>query len=184
LSREFMLNSLSDEELVSLARGGDNRALSVLTARYFTKGAAFGDAGYLAKDDLRQEAMLGFLSAVAAYSPANGASFETFARVCMNNSMRTAAARSIRTSVGTEPVEELPDDAGSNPYDEYESFDAARVLMDTFASVLTQLEYKAFSLSLCGFSCRDSAQRLGVTEKSVENALHRARKKLRDSIPH
>ena len=52
-------------------------------------------------------------------------------------------------------------------------------LYDLMAHILSRQEREIFCLRLSGFSYREIAERLQISQKSVENALLRARRKLR-----
>ena len=46
----------------------------------------------------------------------------------------------------------------------------------------TDMEKRIFSLYLLGYSYRQIGERMQISPKSADNALQRAKKKLRDSI--
>ena len=84
---------MTDEQLVLLAQGGDAAALNLLADRMIDVATECAKACirlYGAKvclDDLVQEGMFGFLSAVRTYSSGGSATFKTYANVCMKNKM-------------------------------------------------------------------------------------------------
>lgn len=89
----------TDEELISLSRGGDSAATDFLMERY--KGMVRSRARSLHipggdQDDLIQEGMLGLFKALRDYDAAKGASFATFASLCVSRQMYTAIEASGR----------------------------------------------------------------------------------------
>ena len=57
--------------------------------------------------------------------------------------------------------------------------EALATLLEKFRRSLTPREREALAWYAAGYSYRETAQRLGVSVKSVEGAIQRARKKLR-----
>lgn len=89
----------TDEELISLSRGGNSAATDFLMERY--KGMVRSRARSLHiaggdQDDLIQEGMLGLFRALRDYDAAKGASFATFASLCISRQMYTAIEASGR----------------------------------------------------------------------------------------
>lgn len=82
------MESYSDQQLATLVREGDPDAFLELTSRYMTliraKAAPFHGT-MLEADDLCQEGLLGLLDAVRNYREDGGASFRTYAGVCITN---------------------------------------------------------------------------------------------------
>ena len=83
----------NDEKLVQLACEGDNDAMAKLISSIMplvqARAAAFKGKN-LEVEDLTQEGMLGFLSAVYSYKPGGEASFRTYAATCINNRIISA----------------------------------------------------------------------------------------------
>lgn len=93
------MGNLTDGELVARVRQGNQEAFSELISRYYGllqwKISGYRKLGIDA-DDLLQEAALGLLDSVMSFQEGKGASFETYATVCVNNRLVTlyrAAAR-------------------------------------------------------------------------------------------
>ena len=84
---------MTDEQLVTLARHGDEHAAAELVRRY--EPAAFGIErdfflGGADRDDVIQEALIGLFKAIRDFDPAAGTRFTTFAGVCMRRNVITA----------------------------------------------------------------------------------------------
>lgn len=127
-------------------------------------------------DDLHQEALLAFYRAVKTYdTEKKGVTFGLYAKICINNRMisilrragaenrRKAAASLMKTSART-----------TDRY--FPELDGVSEMMDR---LLTKYEKKVLIMYIEGKSYKDIALTLGRNEKSVDNALFRARSKLR-----
>ena len=88
-----MYEKLSDEQLVKMAREGAEEAENELLERYKyvvrQKAASYFMAG-ADNDDLIQEGMIGVFKAMQNYDAAKGASFATFANMCIKRQMISA----------------------------------------------------------------------------------------------
>ncbi|OQA49100.1 MAG: RNA polymerase sigma-H factor [Firmicutes bacterium ADurb.Bin300] len=170
---------LSNEELVALAQNGESAALAFLAQRFLNVNRAKYPAGYLEIEDLNQEGMLGFLSAVKTYSSKKGASFDTYASKCIANRIKSIAGRTVKK---TFPVTAVVDERASelfNPLDAVSENEKLGDFINLFFAKLSEKEQKVFAMYISGFSISDIAISLGVLEKSAENALQRAKRKLK-----
>ncbi len=190
---ETLLSDLSDEELVKKYADGrlnGSKAAPYITEliyRYFgfikSRAGSFGAQAAksgisLTGEDFVQEGLLGFINAVRSFDPERGSSFSAFAYSCVLNRMRTAAARMDKLET-IENAEESRSESGSP-----ESIIIGRELWDEAEGILSELEYSALRLHISGLSPREIGARLGVSEKSADNALVRARRKLREAFGH
>ena len=105
-----------DAQLAALVRAGQGEAFAELSARYLglirAKAKLFEGASAPEKEDLWQEGLLGLYAAAISYQPGRGASFPTYAGVCVYNQMASAVRR--HGSSGNRPLNEsVPlEDAG------------------------------------------------------------------------
>ena len=99
LAKSGDLDALNDEQLVDLAKSGDLDAEEHLIRKhkdlvrrksqfYFIIGA---DA-----DDVVQEGMIGLFKAIHSFDPEGGAAFKTFADMCINRQILTAIKTASR----------------------------------------------------------------------------------------
>ncbi len=82
------LGKFSDEQLCSMAASGDDSAMAELISRITPLAgakAAMYNNGDIHRDDLFQEGMIAFITAVNTYDPKKNASFRTYAAACINN---------------------------------------------------------------------------------------------------
>ncbi len=132
-------------------------------------------------DDLKQEASLGLLAAVRTYRPDGGAAFTTYATTCIRNRLTSVARRHGARSRTEQPFEEdsdLPADVYSDPaHRMLEQEDLSR-LQEQLRQRLTDLEYRVLLARLTDLSYEEIASRLGVSKKTVDNAVQRLRRKM------
>ena len=181
-------NFLSDEQLAVNAGKGDEASRIRLIGRYIplVKSRVSGYAGGgFEPEDLAQEGMIGLMQAIDAYRVNGGASFRTFALLCIDRCVISV----VRSALGAKkipagqvvPLEDREDSfiTGETPQTIVESKDNFRWLLSKLSGVLSELEQQAFLLYLGGCEYDEIARRLGTTPKTVDNALCRARRKLK-----
>ena len=180
------LDFMSDEELACEA-AAQPYALHILIRRY--QNTVHAVANSLAQnsadaDDFAEEGLWGLVGAATSFSPEKNISFKTFATVCIQNRIRSAYAKKCRTD-GVQPVsldeaseESLISDQAS-PELLYLQKERISELYERMRAVLSELEQEIFSLYLSGYSYAEIAKRRGISEKSVDNAILRGKRKLR-----
>ena len=195
LKKQFCNSALSDEQLVRLTRLGSPDAFNVLAARYFRTiracAASYSNCG-LETDDLTQEGLIGLLSAVRSYDAEFLASFGTFARLCVSRRMCSFARVALRKkrvpahithSLDFFPQKDEPEcSATTDPEAIFIKKQEREELCRLIGTVLSTFELKVLAGFLVGESYRQTARRLSASEKSVDNALWRVRKKLKASL--
>ena len=179
------LNSKTDEELAVLGKT-DKSASAVLISRFskliFIKSEIYANSE-TDSDDLYQEGMISLLKAIEAFNPRKGVKFSTFAEVCIVNRMRTVSKKSVRDFSYAERIDDeevadvLSDEETPESIYFYKEFFSG--LWKDICSVLSLTELNVLTLCVQGMSYRDAAEKLEMTEKSVDNAMQRARRKIR-----
>lgn len=137
-------------------------------------------------DDLFQEGIIGLLSAIRSYRPKHGASFETFAYLCITNRLRSAilAAKRAGHAVSYDawqeerPLSEEPQ-ADADPQEIVAGREEMARWRQKVLERLSDFEQQAIGLYISGYSYEEIASMLHHTVKAVDNALQRARRKLR-----
>ncbi len=186
---------LTDDELIRQLRGGDARVMDYLMDKYkylvrrkantlFLLG---GDA-----EDLIQEGMIGLFKAVRDYE-ADAGSFYRFAELCVNRQIYSAIEAASRKkhgplnsyvslSGGEEETEGtfLEDAAAANDQNP-EQILIDRESVEDFLSRLQEhlspMEKSVLGYLLEGMNYRLIAEQMGKSEKSIDNALQRIRRK-------
>ena len=86
------LGKMTDEQLIELLREGKTEITDYLMEKYKDMVRKQARAMYLwggENDDLIQEGMIGLFKAVQDYEPKEGASFSSFAGLCVSRQMYT-----------------------------------------------------------------------------------------------
>ena len=182
----------TDEELCRKAADGDRIAEELLVMRYMRLARACARPYFLAggdSEDLLQEAMFGLLKAIREFDESRDASFRTFAEVCVRNRIRSAVAAASRdkhaplnhsVSMEEQPLPES--DYFCDPEEMYISREAKAERLAALNQKLSPLEQRILSLYLHGFSYREIGDQVGRTDKSVDNAVQRIRRKVADNF--
>lgn len=186
---------ISDEYLAVRAQRGDTLAANALVARYRGLARACTRGRYIQggdRDDVMSEALQGLGKAVMDYRPGR-IPFKSFARVCIERQVLTAVIAGARhkhepltyatTSVETDegPVDVLDTIRGHESLDPLVRLLTKCDLEELAVALrerLTELEADCLIGWVNDGDYEVVAARVGVSMKSVDNALHRARLKL------
>ncbi len=136
--------------------------------------------------DFMQEGLIGLLSACKTFDEKRGMSFKNYAMLCVENRFRSINRHENKR--GQVPASNLVpiDDTVSQVEDVnaltmqelLESKEYVKSVFSKLDGVLSDLEKKVLRLYLSGYSYKQSATALSISEKAVDNALCRIRKKL------
>ena len=181
--------TLTDDELVFRAANGDDAAMALLIATVTpiarAKASGFASAR-VSGDDLVQEGMLGFLDAVKTYDASKGSPFRAYAEVCINNRIVSAVRTSfnnknaaLSNAVAYEPEKVDEADSGADPANIVSEKEDSEHLRNVLSKGLSDFEKQVVDLRLMDMSYSDMAEKLGCSEKAIDNALQRIRKKMR-----
>lgn len=192
-------SSLVDEELVIIAQDDGNpyqsQAQEELLERYRSMVKSKARSFYLAggeQEDVMQEGMIGLFQAICSYSPDKGASFSTYANCCVKGKIIQAVMTANRekykplnsaASLDDRENRELMDKLDamnkvSSPEDELIEQETSQVILQRMKQVLSRREKLVLECYLQGLNYQEMAQQLGCSEKSIDNAIQRIRKKL------
>ena len=187
------VRTAADEELCLAAAQGDPQAETELVTRYGQLVRACARPLFLAggdSEDLIQEGMLGLLTAIRSFDAGRDASFRTFAAICIRSRLLTAirAAQGekhapLNHSISFEPP--LFDGAYAHLFSSVESpedviigREELKERLDALKGQLSELEAQILPPYLSGLSCGEIAKRVGRSQKSVDNAIQRIRRKM------
>ncbi len=183
-----MQSPSSDENIVCLAKNGDYSAWVTIFSRYFplVKNRASGYVGTdFESEDLTQEGFIGLIRAVRTYRVDGGSSFKTYAILCIDNSIISAVRKGLSKKripgsaiIPLDDCSSLPEETSTE--DTYFTKEEFRVLKENFSSKLSSFENQVFSLYIAGYDYDKISSSLGVSNKSVNNAVSRIKRKLRD----
>lgn len=173
-----------DQSLLKRAQHGEEAALAALIARMMPcirKGAAACRAPGLDFEDAVQEGLIGLFNAVRGYDAAHGPAFAAYAAACIGHAQRDARRRALRKKHA--PLNfsiPLPEESPApGPEELAIAGEEYAAVVRGLRTLLSPLERRALLASLEGRTAGQTAAALGCTAKTVQNALARARRKLR-----
>ncbi|MCD8006588.1 MAG: sigma-70 family RNA polymerase sigma factor [Oscillospiraceae bacterium] len=179
--RQSDYQAYTERELLKVAES-DEHAYTELISRHLEtvkRLAGIYSTGGFDFDDLYSEGLMGLMNAVKTFDESKGATFGTYSYSCINNRMMNSMRRSKRIHGSEEPIDDLEVAVTSSPESILLSNEGASELMEIAESRLSSLEDSVLRCYLEGKSHAEIANELGITLKSVDNALQRIRRKLR-----
>ena len=176
--------NMSDEEIVAQIRGGNYELIPVIFGRY-EKQIAYYVGKYCReseREDASQEASLALYSAIKDYDKEKSA-FSSFAALCIKRSVidlvkRASRKKNIPEEL-LEPIEDVSIPDCNSPEKIFFDKEAYKALTHNIRLELSGLELAVLQLFLSGKRYIEIADELGISEKSVNNALMRIRRKLK-----
>ena len=198
------MSSLSDEDLVDLAKSGEDQAIAILLDRYRHYARAKARLYFLAgadREDVVQEGMIGLFKSVRDFDRSKNTAFRAFAELCITRQIITAIKAATRqkhiplnsyVSLSKPLSAELGEDDAlestleshteADPADLVVSAEEIEAINASMADVLSELESEVLHLYIDGKSYQEIAGRLGRHVKSIDNALQRIKRKLEDRL--
>lgn len=194
-------NNLTDEEIISQIKQGDESALGYLlekyrelvnvkVGKYFIIGAE--------REDVVQEGMIGLFKAIKDFNPEKQNTFKSFANICVERQLITAIKSSNRQkhmplnsylSLNTAAYDNNNDE---NSVELIDTFDSKTVedpletimkeeyyneVQDAVNKSLSKFEKQVLDRFIKGESYVVIAEKLDSPVKSVDNAIQRIRRK-------
>lgn len=192
-------DNLTDEEVVAIAKADNSDATDYIIDKYknFVKSRA--RTYFLIgadKEDIIQEGMIGLYKAIRDYDPDKPASFRGFAEICITRQIITAIKTATRqkhiplnsyVSLNKPVYDDESERTMLEMVAKKESFNPEEIMItkehftfmiEKMAEVLSSLEWRVMNLFLDGKSYSEIAKKLGKSEKSIDNALQRIKKKV------
>ena len=191
--------SMTDEEIVEIARVGDIDAQEYLINKYKNYVRAKARTYFLLggdKEDLIQEGMIGMYKAIRDFRSDKLSSFRAFAELCITRQIITAIKKATRqkhiplnsyVSLNKPIYDEdsdrtLLDVITGNKVTDPEELIISREefteIETKMGELLSSLEWKVLMYYLEGKSYQEIAEDLGRHVKSIDNALQRVKRKL------
>lgn len=179
-------SGFSDNELVALVREGDSNAVDVLLSKYKSTVSYYANKFFsdsLTFDDWFQEGMIGLFYAIRTYNADEGASFATYASVCIKNRLSSCLKKVTNTknppSYAIVPYEEALNIAVNSVEDDYIAKENCRSFEEVLLKQLSKTEQSVMKYYLAGFTYAEIAKQLDISVKAVDNAVCRAKSKLK-----
>lgn len=191
--------SLTDEQIISQIKEGDEQALSFLLEKYKDLvGSKVGKYFIIGaeREDIIQEGMIGLYKAIKNFDGSKQNTFKTFANLCVERQLITAIKSSNRqkhmplnsylslnTSAydndedGTELIETFEVDTIEDPLETIMKREYFDEIQNTMHKSLSKFEEQVLDRYMQGDSYEVIAKKLETPVKSVDNAIQRIRKK-------
>ena len=184
-------------ELIKKAQAGDSISLEILLEKFTPmirsaiRGLFLTSGGD--SNDIFVEGQLGFIQAVMDYSPEKNPSFFNYAKICVSNKARDIVRASLAGKhrafnealaiVSTENGESSLDVSVSapDPLSTYLDAEKKNAFYSAAKEILSPLQFDVLSCYLDGYTYKEIAIKLSITDKKVDNALHQAREKIRQN---
>ena len=191
---------LTDEQLIEKLRTGEREIMDHIMVKYKSMVRKKARAMYLLggeNEDLIQEGMIGLIKAVRDYDRSQGASFSSFAELCVSRQMYSAIEASKRkkhfplnTYVSLYEESEVEKDGRTMPLIDtiepeqetdpealYFGKEYTEAFVEQLKGNLSALENHVLYLHLMGTDYRKIAELLDKSPKSIDNALQRIKSK-------
>lgn len=196
-------NDIRDEELIKQSRAGDESAANELMSRYKAVVRNRASSYFMAgadQEDLIQEGMIGVFKAIRDYDERKGASFRTFAELCIQRQIISAVKGASRmkhaplnesVSLNRPVVDDenggtleelLADEVETNPEKMLLLREDMNYISRNLEDILSGLELQVWKMYVNGCSYKEIAEKLDKTSKGVDSAIQRAKKKLAEII--
>lgn len=174
---------MSDRELLE-NNSADSGKLAELISRYmktvFAAAARYSQTAD--REELVSDGMQGLMAAIQSYNGEKG-EFSAYAYACIDNRLKNTVKRSLRRKniLSDTDSEELANIADTKPTPEQIVIDreSTALLLRNMRTNLTALELRCMEGVMMGLSYEEIARMMNVDKKSVDNAVSRARTKLR-----
>lgn len=181
------------QNLLTAVCEGDQDAFGELLSRYRPlidrSVSRFGGKLYSeeSREDMRQEAMAAFYDAIRSYrTDQEKVEFGLYAKVCIGNRLISHLRREQKQGylLSLDDITERPSEMDEE--NDLLSFviekEDALALSRLIEENLSEYENRVFSLYMDGHSSADIASALGREVKSIDNAIARIRKKLKNLL--
>lgn len=195
----------NDYELLYLVSENNDDARDIFFKKYdniikmkASKYSSFVSSKGFDFNDLFQEGRLGLTQAINDYKNQSNVQFYTFANLCIDRQIATFLRNiarekhkvlnnsiSLDTTINTigRPLTELIlDDKNIDPEMSFIEMEEKQELFSSIDKVLSDSERDVFNLRVQGFTYKEIAQLLDITEKAVERKLDRIKSKISNIV--
>ena len=138
-------------------------------------------------DDLVSEGIIGLMNAIKSYDSSRtvkgrSASFSTYAYTCIHNRIVSAIKKSSSIINREENILDAKLSENTSPESIVMDREDISRALSWVEKGLSGTEKSVFECYMQGMSYRDTADKLGLSVKSVDNAMLRVRRKLRSNL--
>ena len=183
-----LYSTLSDDVLAEFSKNGDDNAFNELAIRYLNKirfiARKYSAQGY-EQNDFVQEGLMALLHACKTYDVHGGSSFGNFVSLIVERrfisifrSSQSKKAVPDAMLVRIDGIGEELTDYVATPEEQLVYKEQLGQVLKRLHALLSAREYEVLMLFASGLSYSKISQQLNISEKSVDNALQRARRKV------
>ncbi|MBQ1239523.1 MAG: sigma-70 family RNA polymerase sigma factor [Ruminococcus sp.] len=183
-----LYSTLSDDVLAEFSKNGDDNAFNELAIRYLNKirfiARKYSAQGY-EQNDFVQEGLMALLYACKTYDAHGGSSFGNFVSLIVERrfisifrSSQSKKAVPDAMLVRIDGIGEELTDYVATPEEQLVYKEQLGQVLKRLHALLSAREYEVLMLFASGLSYSKISQQLNISEKSVDNALQRARRKV------
>ncbi len=181
-------NSLNDNELAALSKNGDDNAFNELAMRYLNTinfiAHKYSAEGY-EQNDFVQEGLLALLYACRTFDEKGNSGFKNYMSVIVErrfisiirrNSTQKAVPKSALVQL--DALGDKLEDLSQTPEELLMCREHLKMALNKLKTVLSKTEFEVVMLYGNGLSYKEISKKLSISEKSADNALQRARRKI------
>ena len=194
-----MNKNMDENSILEAAKAGDAPAIEYIIEKYKNFVKAKSRTYFLIgadHEDIIQEGMIGLYKAIRDYSPEGGSSFKSFADLCITRQIITAIKTATRLkhqplnsyiSLNRPVFDEENENSLMESFFEKQHPDPEEIMInkerlnfleEKLSVNLSKYETEVLKGYLAGKSYLEIAEKTGKTEKSIDNALQRIKKKI------
>lgn len=181
-------NSLDDNTLARLSKNGDDNAFNELAMRYLNTinfiARKYSAEGY-EQNDFVQEGLLALLYACRTFDENGSSGFKNYMSVVVERRFISIIRKSsTQKAVPKSALVQLDDlgdtleDLSQTPEELLMCREHLQMVLDKLKNVLSKTEFEVVMLYGNGLGYKEIAKKLSISEKSADNALQRARRKI------
>ena len=184
----YSYNSLDDNTLARLSKNGDDNAFNELAMRYLNTinfiARKYSAEGY-EQNDFVQEGLLALLYACRTFDENGSSGFKNYMSVVVERRfisiIRKSSTQKAVPKSALVQLDELSDtleDLSQTPEELIMCREHLKAVLDKLKNVLSKTEFEVVMLFGNGLSYKEISKKLSISEKSADNALQRARRKI------
>ena len=184
----YSYNSLDDNTLARLSKNGDDNAFNELAMRYLNTinfiARKYSAEGY-EQNDFVQEGLLALLYACRTFDENGSSGFKNYMSVVVERRFISIIRKSsTQKAVPKSALVQLDDlgdtleDLSQTPEELLMCHEHLKMVLDKLKNVLSKTEFEVVMLYGNGLGYKEIAKKLSISEKSADNALQRARRKI------
>lgn len=181
-------SSLNDNELAALSKSGDDNAFNELAMRYLNTinfiAHKYSAEGY-EQNDFVQEGLLSLLYACRTFDENGNSGFKNYMSVVVERRFisiirRSNTQKAVPKSalVQLDALGDTLEDLSQTPEEFLMCREHLKMALSNLKAVLSKTEFEVVMLYGNGLSYKEISKKLLISEKSADNALQRARRKI------